>query len=66
MMGMPNGLRVCWALDSSMVAEEDGSAVHPSPPSTECHCPEDPSVGYFHFKPVLEGQGMEGTPSHSF
>jgi hypothetical protein len=53
-------------MDSQMVAGEAGSSFQLPLPSHECHCPEDPSVGYFHFKPVLEGQGMEGTPSHSF
>jgi hypothetical protein len=65
-MGMPNGPRVHWAMDSQLVAERVGIIVQLPLPSHECHCPEDPSVGYFHFKPVLEGQGMEGTPSHSF
>jgi hypothetical protein len=65
-MGMPNTLRVHWAMDSQLVAERVGIIVQLPPPSHECHCLEDPSVGYFHFKPVLEGQGMEGTSSHSF
>jgi len=65
-MGMPNGLRVHWAMDSQLVAGKADCSFQLPLPSHECHCPEDPSVGYFHFKPVLEGQGMEGTPSHSF
>jgi|688.fasta_scaffold135952_3 hypothetical protein len=65
-MGMPNGPRVHWAMDSQLVAERVGISVQLPLPFHECHCSEDPSVGCFHFKPVLEGQGMEDTPSHSF
>jgi hypothetical protein len=66
MMGMPNGLCVCWAMDSSMVAEEDGSTLHPSPPSHECHCPVgSTSVGPSMSKQeVCEGKSLEGAPSH--
>ena len=65
MMGMPNGLRVCWAMDSSMVAEEDGSALLPSPPSHECHCPVgSTSVGpSLPKQEVCEGMSLEGAPS---
>ena len=61
-MGMPNGPRVCWAMDYSMVAEEAGSAVHPSPPS---HCPGgSTSVGPSMSKQeTCEDKSLEGTPS---
>ena len=65
MMGMPNGLRVHWAMDPSMVAEEDGSAVLLSLPSHEYHCPGgSTSVGSSMSKQArCEGnKSMEGTP----
>jgi hypothetical protein len=48
-----------------MVAEEDGSAVHPFPPSHECHCPVgSTSVGPSMYKQeVCEVKSLEGAPS---
>jgi hypothetical protein len=64
-MGMPNELCVHWAMDSPMVAEKFDFIVQLPLPSPELHCPVDPSVGNFLFKPVLEVKSMEGSPSHS-
>jgi hypothetical protein len=63
-MGMPNGLCVCWAMDSSRVAEEVSIAVCPSPPS---HCPGgSTSVGPSMSKQEsCEDKSLEGTPSCS-
>jgi hypothetical protein len=65
MMGKPNGLRVHWAMDSSMVEEEDGRAVHSSPYLHEYHCPGgSTSVGPSMSKQeICEDKSLEGTPS---
>jgi hypothetical protein len=64
-MGMPNELHVHWAMDSSVVAEEDGRAAHPSPHIHECCCPGgSTSVGPSMSKQeICEDKSLEGTPS---